>query len=330
MRRRHALPAIAASGLCPLGALAQPGTPSASDKAALREHTARLAAHNAALVERAVRALGAADAAGYRDTLAFNHGLREFREPERRTTGRLEAWAALARLRDPLEGARITPQRVIASRHVAAVVGVLDGRHVKPIEGTAPSMRPVATHMLYVAFVREGLIRDTLIYWGTDELVLQARGRAQSVPVPTAASVHYLPPATKVQRAHLQAMQAEGLFAVRARLAGLAGDAAAHALAQAPIRRSAVAPTAAQAVSRMMQATPDLGIRLDELVVANGQALALVTVRGSLSSQVGSLPAPGRRFEVKGALVYALTPEGVDSVEVFLDRGPVVQQLGGE
>lgn len=316
---------IATAIVCtlPVHAVANP-----PDTDAIHVRDTRTANSNAILARRAVEALNSGDQDQFVMTLSPNHLLRRLGEPDMPKRGRGEAWSAVSELRASLSGFNFTPERIIAGRHFAAVVGVVEGRNVMAIDGVPPSNTQLRAHALYLAFMRNGAIRNSLVYFGVDELILQSAG-GESTPPVAHEDLQIATVPKRIGTDVLKTLHDMSLLAVRARLAGLSGDEAARKMVRGSFRPTDLAGSTVHRIAELKTAIPDLALRLDDIFAAEDFVVALMTIRGKVTSPVGLLAKIDRNVTAKAAVVMKLAREGrVESVEIFLDQRAVRRQLG--
>jgi len=305
----------------PVVSLAQPRP----DPAVTQAHDEKTAAENAAVVRRAIEAVNSGKEDNYIQTLSIHHGLRRLAEPERILRGPAEAWSAVSELRGSLGEFTFTPTRVIAGRHFAAVLGVVKGQNTKALEGIAPSRRTLTAHALYFAFMRGGAIRNSLLYFGTDDLLFQAAADQPWTPLdPDLLQVVTKP--TRVNTATIKVLQETSLLAVRARLAGLSGDPSSRTMLRRLFR-----PEDLRVVTRIGEvqaAFRDLALNLNELFAAGDYVIIFTVIRGTITSPVGLLTKMGQKIDARSVIVMKIAAGRAEAVEIFLDQRPLARQLG--
>lgn len=305
-----------------LAAASIAGTSAAQlDRTRIPDTYLQIANRNAASVQRLAAAIDGGNRDQFIDTLHLHHRMSSPHEPDVRTAGRLAAWESVSELRERLDGFHFTPQRVIAGRHFAAVVGPISGRHSRTLEGVPASGRAVSAHALYLAYMRNGEVRNSLTYFGEDELLASANIGPELAPTFVAPLEVITAPPPVLNSMGLKRLEPLSRRLVQARLSAIAGEKHVH-----NVVRKALVPSDIDAMehslSRVGQSLPDLALKLDDYFSAGEYTILVVSLRGTLTKVMGRMKKLGAAIRTKAVILVRSEEGGAVEMEIFMAEKP--------
>jgi hypothetical protein len=284
-----------------------------------------LAIRNAALAQRLVAAINDGSSEPFVSLLSMHHSLRKLEDPDHVVLGGASAWSAVTELRSSVDGFRFTAQQIIAGRHFAAAIGVVEGQLITSKDSALPKGRLINAHAFYLAYVRNGTVRNSVTYFGADDLAVSAVPPRVIDLTPVAPLMIVTGPPSLNANAMGRLHQAS-LAAVQAQLAALAGDTALRSKLRKAFHVADLEGENTEKLAQVRHAIPNLTLNLEDHFSAGDFHVLLVSIGGTLSSPVGSLRALNKTLNVPAAIVVKMVSNAPEMIEVFLPEG-IVRRL---
>jgi hypothetical protein len=267
---------------------------------------------------RFVRAVVADDSSAAKSLVASDHLWTEFYSSAKEAHGKPQLMGGRQSLIAAVTGPALQAKRVIANRRVVLIQGLIRGR----TEG-----KSVSSEMFYLAWVREGEIKRSMIYWGTDILRDRVLGTVPSTAGQGAPEIISQTPSVKLDTTLIRSLYGFASYGLGARLAGLDGqtDIAKETLREVDARNVGKGLVRARDYLRKFSKT---SLSLDQVYQAGDYAIATFTGSGTLSGTLNGRSGQGQDVDLRLLVVANLRGGTPRFFQVYVDLNDLKQKLG--
>jgi len=265
-----------------------------------------------------IRAVVAADSVAATKDVASDHLWTEFGSSAKAVHGKAQLMQGRQSLRDAATAPELDVKRVIANRRVVLVQGVIRGQ---------ANGRAASSEMFYLAWVREGEIKRSIVYWGSDVLRDSTLGRGAAAARLSAPEVVAQAPSVKLDSALIGKLYAFASYALGARLAGLDGrtDIAREALHEVSVN---VAASRRKSTRDYLRTFSKTSLSLDQLYQAGVYTIATFTANGTFTGTLAGASGRNQQVQLQLLVVANLRGRIPRSLQSYVDLTDLRQKLG--
>ena len=105
--------------------------------------------------------------------ISSDHILTELGNITKHLTGSDSALRHLRKIQKSIHNLRISPKRVIETKRLVMVQGILSGTHAGTFLGIKPTKKVIQTEVVYISWLQDGKIRQTLFHLNSDDIFKQ-------------------------------------------------------------------------------------------------------------------------------------------------------------